>query len=585
LNTSSVTDNELAIRRFEGARAIPVLSIYSLAGQAEFCPPLDTSLLAALVAEVEGSAYVPPSDQVATLRATLQELAKDATEQYERELCDELNSAHISFQYHTTDDWCSFTDYYAETTESSTSDSSVLSNQSFTSPLGFLQAALPHIPPSKLRRALSDADSGDGIDVDMESVVENLLTNEYLRELEERGLDGLDDDQAHDPEDEGIWHLVGAKKKAQLPSPSKKSPKKKNARGKTITVVDIRQRHHIPIQTAEPFSKSQRDIWSQISSLSEHLATLLPPHQPNFFQPYFHSPSYSSPAQAVRAALSDIVEKKSPRSPKSPLTSESALFTLLDVVRDSPAYATLNPERRSTVCSDAQLALTATQECGDRAIDIVQFLLELELDLQQGSLAMGAYHLPQSAVSPTSTSSLLSSPTSPTPKSPVRTTNGAGLLPPRDSPPSPQSPTKRKPNSLTASQNAGALEWQIVAPRKPPPDNGPHPLSLSIPAYNGPRSTGNAKVRGAGNGLGKGGKGDVGELTATRRHMRRHMTESWKKRAELLREASKAWRAGNAKSRGGEVAQYLAERVSLPSGKRWLSVCVLMCGLLLCLGA
>lgn len=547
---------------------------------------MDTSLLAALVAEVESSAHIPPPDQVATLRATLQELAKDATEQYERELCDELNSAHISSQYHTTDDWCSFTDYYAETTESSTSDSSVLSNQSFTSPLGFLQAALPHIPPSKLRRALNDADSGDGIEVDMEFVVENLLTNEYLRELEERGLDGLDDEEAHDPGEEGIWHLVGTKKKAQLPSPSKKSPKKKNARGKTITVVDIRQRQHMPIQTAEPFSQSQPDMWSQISSLSEHLATLLPPHQPSFFQPYFHSPNYSSPAQAVRAALSDILERnKSPQSPKSPRTSESALFTLLDVIRGFPAYATLTPERRSTVFSDAQLALTATQECGDRAIDIVQLLLELELDLQTGSLEMGAYHIPQSAVSPTSTSSLLSSPTSPTAKSPVRTTNGAGLPSPRDSPPSPQSPTKRKPNSLTASQNTGTLEWQIVAPRKPPPNNGPHPLSLSIPAYNGRRGTGNAKVRGAGNGLGKGGKGDVGELIATRRDMRRHMTESWKKQSELLCEASKAWRAGNAKSRGGEVAQYLAERVSLPSRKRWCSVDMLMRGLLSCLGA
>ncbi|KAL4066128.1 hypothetical protein J3A83DRAFT_4360383 [Scleroderma citrinum] len=463
-------------------------------------------------------------DEVATLRATLQEIAEDATAQYENELCEELSSAHLSSQYYNTDDSFSFTDYNGETTESSTSELSILSNQSFSSPLGFLQAALPHIPPSKLRSALSDA--GSGSDVDMESVVENLLTNEYLRELEERGLDALDDGEDQDLfGDEGIWHLVVTKKKAQLPSPSKKTAKK-NARGKTITLVDI---------LTQLLSKPPSDMWTQISSLSEHLASLLPPYKATFFQSYFHSPNYSSPAKAVRAALSDIVDKER----KNP----SVLFTLLDVIRDSQAYTTLNAEQRSTVCSDAQLALTATQGCGDRAIDIVWFLLELELDLQTGTLAMGAYHVPQSAMSPTSSSSWFSSPTSPTAKSPIRMTNGAELFSHRDSPLSSQSPTKSKPNSQMASQNTATFDWQIVAPRKPPPNDGPHPLSLSIPAYNG--------HRGAGNGFGKG---------ATRRDMRKHVEESWKKQGELLREASKAWRNGNSKSRGGEIAQYFAER-------------------------
>ncbi|KAL4078890.1 hypothetical protein V8B97DRAFT_1914663 [Scleroderma yunnanense] len=529
--------------------------------QAEYCPPVDTSLLAALVAELEGSAHSPSQDEVATLRATLQEIAEDATAQYENELCEELSSAHLSSQYYNTDDSFSFTDYNGETTESSTSELSILSNQSFSSPLGFLQAALPHIPPSKLRSALSDA--GSGSDVDMESVVENLLTNEYLRELEERGLDALDDGEDQDLfGDEGIWHLVVTKKKAQLPSPSKKTAKK-NARGKTITLVDIRQKQHIPSPVTQLLSKPPSDMWTQISSLSEHLASLLPPYKATFFQSYFHSPNYSSPAKAVRAALSDIVDKeRSPRSPKPTLASEnpSVLFTLLDVIRDSQAYTTLNAEQRSTVCSDAQLALTATQGCGDRAIDIVWFLLELELDLQTGTLAMGAYHVPQSAMSPTSSSSWFSSPTSPTAKSPIRMTNGAELFSHRDSPLSSQSPTKSKPNSQMASQNTATFDWQIVAPRKPPPNDGPHPLSLSIPAYNGHRGTGSAKVRGAGNGFGKGGKGDVGELRATRRDMRKHVEESWKKQGELLREASKAWRNGNSKSRGGEIAQYFAER-------------------------
>jgi len=66
------------------------------------------------------------------------------------------------------------------------------------------------------------------------------------------------------------------------------------------------------------------------------------------------------------------------------------------------------------------------------------------------------------------------------------------------------------------------------------------------------------KVRGTGNGLGKGGRGDVGELT--RPDLRQRMAASLKRRDEMLREASKAWSRGSARTRGGEVALYFAER-------------------------
>ncbi|EPQ56733.1 hypothetical protein GLOTRDRAFT_75580 [Gloeophyllum trabeum ATCC 11539] len=104
----------------------------------------------------------------------------------------------------------------------------------------------------------------------------------------------------------------------------------------------------------------------------------------------------------------------------------------------------------------------------------------------------------------------------------------------------------------TASNGAFPAKTKAKAKLKPPPrDNawhqipprkagGPHPLASYIPAYSG------AKVRGGGNGLGKGGKGDVGELR--------------RKRDEALREASRYWQSGSAKTRGGEVALYFAER-------------------------
>ncbi|KIJ20571.1 hypothetical protein PAXINDRAFT_165494 [Paxillus involutus ATCC 200175] len=528
--------------------------------QAEFCPPLDTSLLAALLADLEpvGSGD-PPQDQVDALRATLKALANQATEQYDNELCNELDSAHLSdSHYLTTDESGSSADFYGETTESSnTSESSRVSHQSFSSPLGFLHAALPHIHHSKLRRALSDAGTGDEGDFDMEAVVEALLTNEYIRELEERGLDGLDDNESPLPfTDESAWKRVEARKRAG--SVNGKATKKKNNRGKTISLVDIRQKQHISPSPISGFPATPApDPWTQLSSLSEHLATLLPPHPASFFQSQFHSPNHTSPAKAIRAALSSISGALGVPSSDRPM---STLFAMLDVIRASPTYTLLDAEQRSTLYSDIQLALSATQGRGDDAIDIVWLLLELDLDLESGSLAMGIYHVRSPMSQGSSSSSAWLSPVA-SPTSPEDWVGNASVKLP-SGPPSPQPPptSKRKASFSSVSPTTtkpNPFEWQTV-PQKPPP-NSVHPLALHIPAYNNyannnKRAVGGGKVRGAG----KGGKGDVGELI--RPDLKRRQAESLRKRDEMLREASKAWRRGNSKTKGGEVALYFAER-------------------------
>ena len=530
--------------------------------QAEFCPPLDTSLLAALIADLDPGAASPLSDQVGALRTTLKELANQASAQHEHELKDELDSAHLSSFCRTTDDSTSSPDFYGETTGSSTaSDSSAFSLQSFSSPLGFLHAALPHIPQSRLRRALSEAGGGDDGDVDMESVVETILSREFIRELEERGLDALDNDEPHNDD---LWKRVESKKK---PAANGKPAKKKNARGKTITLVDIRQKQHLSPPT--PPGPPTPDPWTQLSSLSEHLATLLPPHPASFFQSHFHSPNYVSPAKALRVALSSIagIQNKSPLE----TSTRAILFNLLDILRDSPTYTSLDPEQRSTLYADAQLALRATHDRGDDAIDIVWLLLELDLDLESGTLAMGVYHSPQS---PSRSSAWVSPSTaSPSPLSTSRdrsgsTSNATRQLPCGPPPVQPPPTSKRKSFSSssvspTMAKSQEAFQWQTV-PQKP--IRGPHPLALHIPAYDSAnqsrRSAGMGKVRGTGNGFGKGGKGDVGELT--RSDLKRRMATSLRKRDELLREASKAWSRGNARTRGGEVALYFAERVCSP---------------------
>jgi len=113
----------------------------------------------------------------------------------EQQLNDELAAVHLSRTSTTTDSTPEF--YAGDTTSSSDCNSSGSSQYPFSSPLGFLQAALPHIPIARLREALEDA-GGDMEDVDVESVVEALLTSEYVKELEERGLSGLN------PEDQDM---------------------------------------------------------------------------------------------------------------------------------------------------------------------------------------------------------------------------------------------------------------------------------------------------------------------------------------------------------------------------------------------
>jgi hypothetical protein len=81
-----------------------------------------------------------------------------------------------------------------------------------------------------------------------------------------------------------------------------------------------------------------------------------------------------------------------------------------------------------------------------------------------------------------------------------------------------------------------------------------------------PNPTNKRKLRNAGNVLGKGGKGDIGELprngtggnVSGARHERfaRGILQARIQRGELLREAGRAWRG----PLGGEVALYYAQR-------------------------
>ncbi|KAI0630580.1 Smr-domain-containing protein [Trametes polyzona] len=499
--------------------------------QAEFSPPLDTSLIAAIVADYVSGNEANRSDELRQLREVLSNLAASA----EKELVDEdtlsdlsqlnlsppsvVDDASSSLDYSTTDNSA-----YASTT----SDAS--GQQPFSSALGFLKAVFPHIPSDKFKKVLA-AHGGDNDVLDMEVVVDELLTGEYIRELEERGLD---EEESAALGYEAPWEVVEKKKKGM----KQKKPSKK---GTTITLVDIRQQQH-----ARPASSNSQpappDPWTQLASVASHLSTLIPTHPASFFQSVFHSPNYPTPSHALRAAIVQIARSLTKYEDEVSAEETPSLYAMLEVITTWPKYADLNVEERDQLMEDALYALRATGRDPNAALDVVSLLIDLDSDFSSREYAWGVYHQP-------------ATPPATTPKASTKLPSGPPPVPPppniarRGLP----SPTTEKPRALSSA-------WKTV-PSKPTPE-GPHPLSGVIRAYTKPDPVpATRKVRGAGNGLGKGGKGDVGELKLGKRAAaKRRAWELSEQRRAALREASKAWQKGNSKNHGGEVAFYFAER-------------------------
>ncbi|TFY54024.1 hypothetical protein EVJ58_g9104 [Rhodofomes roseus] len=426
--------------------------------QAEFSPPLDSSLIAAIIADYDISSA---DDQIQPLRDVLSQLAAQA----EKELVDEdILSEQFSNQYCLE--------------------------------LHF--------------RFFNNADDTESLD--MESVVEGLLSSEYVRELEERGLDGLGPEEI----DEEDWMIVEGKRRKPSTPPSK-PPKKSKKRGTTFTLVDIRQKQHERPPPASPRA-APPDPWTQLSSVASYLSTLLPCHSAAYFQSAFHSPEYSSPAKALRAVLSNIASSPSSSSSDSDpnLHSEHStmLFAMFDVLRASPEYAELNAEERDQVMEDGQLTLKATHGQPDRAIDLVWLLQELERDSISGEYDWGVYHSPAPARPPPA----------PNVANPARSKLPTG--PPAVGPPP---------------------RGRATSPVSPPPDAQLDAVAERMEDHPAAAACGPTPARG-------------GDPPRTARSHTRRMHELMVQRQDMLRQAGRAWQKGNAKTHGGEVAFYYAER-------------------------
>jgi hypothetical protein len=491
--------------------------------------------VAALLADLASDeALGVHSHQVKELRNTLRELSAQADESQRSEFEDaELHIASSSNDTSSTPDT-----YYGNTPSTSTSLRSIStesSQHSFSSPLGFLQAALPHVSSTTLSSALQNK---TGEEIDMWDIVANILSQESIREMEERGLDGLDDDFGSQEDDDLDWETVGARR---VISAAPKPAKRKSKRGTTITLVDVRQQQHARPLSSPVSPRLALDPWTQLSSLSVHLATLLPPHPTSFFQSYFHSPDHETPYGALCACLESICKSRSVMPTEE---HHAILFNILDIVL--PEYDGIDGEQRARLISDTELSLQATECRGEDALDLIKLLRDLDTDSTSGYLELGVYH---SSPSPPQ----YLAPPQPSPKVPSRSTPTQSSFQTR-SPGAKQPP----PSPSTPRNKPSPYQWQAVPHRKVHTCR-PRALSAHLPAYT--TDVNGTKVRGAGNVYGKGGKGDVGELGQGLQEHRRRVGESMRKRNELLQEASRLWQKGNKKTRGGEVAFYFAERV------------------------
>jgi len=96
---------------------------------------------------------------------------------------------------------------------------------------------------------------------------------------------------------------------------------------------------------------------------------------------------HATPAHALRAALEALPSTSSstepltkPNSPikqSNQLAESKTLSALLDLLEASPTFAALDAEQRDTLYTDARLALTASRNWPDEALDTVWILRDL----------------------------------------------------------------------------------------------------------------------------------------------------------------------------------------------------------------
>ena len=466
---------------------------------------MDSSLIAAFVSERDPETLT--KRQLRKLRRILAELATgaDHDEQLINEALLSPPSTHVdgsslsSGAIDRRDETTASSSIVTDATSPLASPRSTSSTTSFSSPLGFLRAAFPAVPLSSLERVITDTSCDEG---SVDGVDIERAIQLLLAEEYPRDLG-----ENVNSFDVPIVKAKGKKRKDKL---------------QTFAVNDVRQRPRINAESRQDphltmlQMYSDIDIWTSISSISARLAALLPPHPESFFRSFFHSQESKTPSTAVRRALTDITNARDGDVPPLDMT---VLLTLQDILRSTSEYNELSADGQEQLLSDAHLCLHAVGSQVDNALDLVWLLRGLDADEAAGRKTAPYHQDPYSL----ETSENAQSPTSET------------HLGPRSG-----CPPGRRPSQ---SQD----DWSVVSSRKRPPGASHHGVAILLSDDSHGTTTDEIDL--------------VRDEDPARLKQRCDDLKSSLREASML--AAKAWKGGNSKNVGRQVARYHIEEVRI----------------------
>ena len=362
--------------------------------------------------------------------------------------------------------------------------------------MAFLRAAFPDLPIQLLQDAIDNA-SNQELPLDMERLVEELLSSELLALLETDGLDT--DSRQAGPEPD--WTIAGSRIATSKRGKSNNKPQR-------LILGDVRQRQ---LMTAKPDrDRLERvDPWTQLSSIAEYVSPLLGCPASTLLSA-FHSPDHPTLFDALATYINS--------AGSSNLTEEDVDQHLISMAE----MMLTDHEAEEWDAQWARKCIHATNASFPEAIQLYELLMSLE-NLPTIN------HLPAPSRTPNtstpSTSKLLSTPTTPSPRIEIR-------------------PRQHK-SKYPAPKPENASEWQIVK-KRPPKASTLHPHAEFIPAYQNLKAVPAWTV-----------KTTTDDVTRNR-----EIEEGWRnRRIEALRKASQHWQRSQG-SYGPQIAGYYAEEAN-----------------------
>ncbi|CAE6475321.1 unnamed protein product [Rhizoctonia solani] len=317
-------------------------------------PSLDPSLIAAFLTEFD----IKQQKQLTQLHETLASLCSPVDDS--QLLSSALEKASLTSS-------SSASDVFNDSSSSPTS-SSGNSLASFSTPLGFLQNLFPDIDSKTLQSTLDEHDADN-----LESIIDILLSNDLIRDLQERGGwtdSDLTGKQTFASESVEEWAKVTKAQRDPTPptpiTPARKAKSKGKGKGKgkqqpsfVLGVVCHGQLPpHRSASTPLP-SSTVVDPWTYIESVATRLNAILPNMPASAFSSAFHNPKYPTPADALRATLANLGNTNT--------VDDFALGALVSLLDDE-----------SGDFFDANLCLRATASQPDDAYHLIEILKDLD---------------------------------------------------------------------------------------------------------------------------------------------------------------------------------------------------------------